>query len=45
MKKAVEPFNASILLSYTVIEYIRSHKGAVQPATDGRLTVVGGITP
>ena len=45
MKKAVEPFNTSLLLSYVVTEYIRAHKGPIVPVTDGRLTVLGGITP
>jgi 5'-nucleotidase/UDP-sugar diphosphatase len=45
MKKAIEPFNASILLSYTVMEYINSQEEPLQPVIDGRLTVVGGVTP
>ncbi|MDR2943386.1 MAG: 5'-nucleotidase C-terminal domain-containing protein [Treponema sp.] len=45
MKKASDPFNTSILLSYVVTEYIRAQKGPVQPVTDGRLNVIGGVTP
>jgi 5'-nucleotidase/UDP-sugar diphosphatase len=44
MKKAGDPFNVSLLLSYVVIEYIKAQK-TIQPATDGRLTVIGGVTP
>jgi 5'-nucleotidase/UDP-sugar diphosphatase len=45
MKKAENPFNTSLLLSYVVVEYIKAHNGVITPATDGRLTVIGGITP
>jgi 5'-nucleotidase/UDP-sugar diphosphatase len=45
MKKANDPFNTSLLLSYVVTEYIKSQKNAVQPVTDGRLNVIGGVTP
>jgi 5'-nucleotidase/UDP-sugar diphosphatase len=45
MKKAENPFNTSLLLSYVVVEYIRSQNGIISPATDGRLTVIGGTTP
>jgi len=43
MKKADEPFNSSLLLSYVVIEYIRAQGGVITPATDGRLVIVGGV--
>jgi len=45
MKKAVDPFNTSILLSYVVTEYIKAQKGPVQPVIDGRLNVIGGVKP
>jgi len=37
--------NTSLLLSYVVIEYIASQSGIVTPRTDGRMTVIGGVTP
>ena len=45
MSNASDPFNTSLLLSYVVIEYIRARGGVISPAVDGRLTVIGGITP
>jgi 5'-nucleotidase/UDP-sugar diphosphatase len=45
MKKAQDPFNTSLLLSYVVGEYIKAQGGVISPATDGRLTVIGGATP
>jgi 5'-nucleotidase/UDP-sugar diphosphatase len=45
MKESVEPFNTSRLLSDVVIEYIRAQNGAVSPVLDGRLTILGGVTP
>ena len=45
MSKAQDPFNASLLLSYVVIEYIASQSGTITPNTDGRMTVIGGVTP
>ena len=45
MSKAQDPFNASLLLSYVVIEYIASQSGIISPSTDGRMVVIGGITP
>jgi 5'-nucleotidase/UDP-sugar diphosphatase len=45
MKKAANPFNTSLLLSYVVVEYIKAQNGAISPAVDGRLTVIGGVTP
>jgi len=44
MKKASDPFNTSLLLSYVVIEYVKAQK-TVKPVTDGRLSVLGGVTP
>jgi 5'-nucleotidase/UDP-sugar diphosphatase len=40
-----DPFNTSLLLSYVVCEYIKAHDGSIAPQTDGRLEVIGGITP
>ena len=45
MTKAQDPFNSSLLLSYVVIEYIDSQGGIITPSTDGRMTVIGGVTP
>ena len=44
-ERSIEPYNTSLLLSYVVIEYIRSQGGTITPITDGRLNVVGGVTP
>jgi 5'-nucleotidase/UDP-sugar diphosphatase len=44
MKKARDPFNTSLLLSYVVGEYIKA-QGGVSPELDGRLQVIGGVTP
>jgi 5'-nucleotidase/UDP-sugar diphosphatase len=45
LTKSENPFNTSLLLSYVVIEYIHSRSGIITPDTDGRMTVVGGVTP
>ncbi len=45
MKEAGDTFNTSLLLSYVVIEYIGAQGGVITPALDGRLTVIGGVTP
>jgi len=45
MLNAVEPFNTSRLLSDVVIEYIKAQKGAIAPALDGRMTIIGGVAP
>ena len=45
LTKAQDPFNTSLLLSYVVIEYINSQSGIITPSTDGRMTVIGGVTP
>jgi 5'-nucleotidase/UDP-sugar diphosphatase len=42
--KSGNPFNTSLLLSYVVGEYIKA-AGTVSPLTDGRMTVLGGVTP
>ncbi|GHV70661.1 bifunctional UDP-sugar hydrolase/5'-nucleotidase [Spirochaetia bacterium] len=40
-----DPFNTSLLLSYVVCEYIKAQDGVISPAVDGRMNVIGGITP
>ncbi|GMO55390.1 MAG: bifunctional UDP-sugar hydrolase/5'-nucleotidase [Treponemataceae bacterium] len=45
LTKTVDPLNTSLLLSYTVCEYIKHIGGTISPALDGRMSVVGGITP
>jgi len=45
MLNASDQFNVSLLLSYAVIEYIRAHGGSISPGLDGRLNVIGGVTP
>jgi 5'-nucleotidase/UDP-sugar diphosphatase len=45
MSNAVDPFNTSLLLSYVVTEYISARGGVISPVMDGRLTVIGGISP
>jgi 5'-nucleotidase/UDP-sugar diphosphatase len=41
LTRSENPFNTSLLLSYVVIEYIKA-RGNITPATDGRITVIGG---
>lgn len=45
LTKAQNPFNTSLLLSYVVIEYINSQSGIITPSTDGRIRIIGGVTP
>jgi 5'-nucleotidase/UDP-sugar diphosphatase len=45
LKQSGDKFNTSLLLSYVVEEYIRAQGGVITPATDGRLTVIGGTKP
>jgi 5'-nucleotidase/UDP-sugar diphosphatase len=45
LKRASEPYNTSLLLSYVVIEYIAAQNGIIAPSTDGRITLIGGVTP
>jgi 5'-nucleotidase/UDP-sugar diphosphatase len=42
MKKASDPSNTSLLLSYVVTEYIKAQIKPISPVLDGRLTVIGG---
>jgi len=44
MLAAADRLNTSILLSYVVTEYIRANK-KIKPATDGRMTILGGVKP
>jgi 5'-nucleotidase/UDP-sugar diphosphatase len=44
LTRSSDPFNTSLLLSYTIGEYFKA-QGAVTPVTDGRMTVIGGVTP
>jgi 5'-nucleotidase/UDP-sugar diphosphatase len=44
LTKSLDPFNTSLLLSYVVCEYIKD-QGSISPLLDGRLTVIGGVTP
>ena len=45
LTKSQDPYNSSLLLSYVVIEYINSRNGIISPSTDGRMTIIGGVTP
>ena len=45
LTKAGDKYNTSLLLSYVVIEYIASQSGIITPSTDGRMNVIGGVTP
>jgi len=45
MLNATDRFNTSLLLSYVVTEYFRAQGGEISPVTDGRLTIIGGVTP
>ena len=45
LTKSQDCLNTSLLLSYVVIEYINSQKGIINPLTDGRMTITGGVTP
>ena len=45
LTRAKDPYNTSLLLSYVVIEYINSQNGIITPSTDGRMTIIGGVTP
>ncbi|MDR0910836.1 MAG: 5'-nucleotidase C-terminal domain-containing protein [Spirochaetaceae bacterium] len=48
MAKATDRFNTSLLLSTVVIDalqYYNNYYGPIEPYLDGRLTVIGGVTP
>ncbi len=42
--KAMSPFNTSLTLQTVVIEYVRSLNGIITPETDGRITIIGGVS-
>ncbi|MDR1952340.1 MAG: 5'-nucleotidase C-terminal domain-containing protein [Elusimicrobiota bacterium] len=44
MKRAKDPFNTSLLLSYVLVEYVKAQK-IITPVIDGRLKVIGGVNP
>jgi 5'-nucleotidase/UDP-sugar diphosphatase len=44
MTGASDRLNTSLVLSYVVIEYIKANQ-TIRPATDGRMTIIGGVTP
>jgi len=44
MLAATDKLNTSILLSYVVTEYIKANK-TINPVTDGRMTILGGVKP
>jgi 5'-nucleotidase/UDP-sugar diphosphatase len=43
LQKAQEPFNTSLVDSWVVIESVQA-RGTISPETDGRITVIGGLT-
>jgi len=45
MLNATDTFNTSLLLSYVVTEYIKAQGRTISPVTDGRMTIIGGVTP
>jgi 5'-nucleotidase/UDP-sugar diphosphatase len=42
LTRSENPFNTSLLLSYVVIESIKAYGKGITPATDGRITIIGG---
>lgn len=44
-KNAIDSYNSSMLLSDVVISYAQTLKGPAVPASDGRITVIGGNLP
>jgi 5'-nucleotidase/UDP-sugar diphosphatase len=44
MTGASDRLNTSLILSYVVTEYIKTN-GSIKPETDGRMTIIGGVTP
>ena len=43
--RSIDTYNSSMLLSDVFIEYAKTFGDAVTPATDGRITIVGGHLP
>lgn len=44
MKTASNTYDLSLVLSYVVTEYIKA-KDSINPLTDGRITIIGGVKP
>lgn len=44
LTKSVDTFNTSMLMSDVVIEFAQTLGDALSPVTDGRITVIGGIS-
>jgi 5'-nucleotidase/UDP-sugar diphosphatase len=44
-KNSVDTFNTSMLMNDVFIDYVKSLPQPVAPATDGRITVMGGHLP
>jgi 5'-nucleotidase/UDP-sugar diphosphatase len=44
MLNAEDRLNTSLILSHVVTEYIKVNK-PIRPVTDGRMTIIGGVTP
>jgi 5'-nucleotidase/UDP-sugar diphosphatase len=45
LTKSLDTFNTSMTLTDVVIDYVQTLPQPVQPATDGRITVIGGVDP
>lgn len=45
LQKSVDTYNTSMLMSSVFIDYVKSLPAGYKPATDGRITVVGGKLP
>ena len=45
LKTSIDTYNTSMLISTVVMEYAQRQQGSLTPATDGRITLVGGKLP
>jgi 5'-nucleotidase/UDP-sugar diphosphatase len=45
LTKSIDTLNTSMTLTDIVIDYVQTLPQPVQPATDGRITVIGGVEP
>ncbi|MDR1866741.1 MAG: 5'-nucleotidase C-terminal domain-containing protein [Treponema sp.] len=45
LTRSIDTFNTSMLINDIVIEYAKTLPQPVEPTTDGRITVIGGIEP
>ncbi len=45
LTRSIDTYNTSMLLSDVVIDYVQTLPQPVAPATDGRITIVGGVEP